>query len=199
MTLLKAIYDDDVVEVRRLVAMGVNVDQRDENGATALHYASDKGQVEVIKVLVEHGADKEAKDAQGCTPLHLAADNGHVEATKLLIELCADKAENVNGQTPMHYAASNGHVEAIKALGQLGVNKEAKDANGDTPLQLAIKTLVQLGAQVDRCTGCGWRHSSPHQRPGGSSSGGAGVAGARTPARTRTEGGGDQRAYSAGG
>ena len=70
MALLQAIYDDDMVEVRRLVAMGVNLDQRDANGSTALHYASAKGQVEVIKLLVEHGADKEAKTANGATPLH---------------------------------------------------------------------------------------------------------------------------------
>ena len=91
MTLLQAIYDDDMVEVRRLLTIGVNVDERYENRDTALHCASAKGRVEVIKLLVEHGADKEAKDADGATPLHLAAFNGHVEAIKLLVQLGLNK------------------------------------------------------------------------------------------------------------
>jgi ankyrin repeat protein len=70
----------DVVELRRQVAMGVNVDERDENGATALLWAVLEDHVEVIRVLAESGADKEATTARERTALHIAAREGHVEA-----------------------------------------------------------------------------------------------------------------------
>jgi ankyrin repeat protein len=76
MTLHQAAAIDDVVEVRRLVAMGVNVDQRNADGDTALQYASAQGHVEMIKLLVQHGANKEANNADGATALHWAAFHG---------------------------------------------------------------------------------------------------------------------------
>ena len=83
----QAARSGDEAEVRRLVANGVNVDERDADGSTALHTATEHGHVEVMRALMELGADKEAKDADGETPLHWAADNGHVEAIKVLAQL----------------------------------------------------------------------------------------------------------------
>ena len=40
MKLYQAALNGDVAEVRRFVATGVNVDERDANGRTALHCAS---------------------------------------------------------------------------------------------------------------------------------------------------------------
>ena len=92
-----------------MVATGVNVDERDANGATALYCAalySCNGHVEVMRALVELSADKEAKGAHGGTPLHAAAAVGHVEAIKLLVQLGVDKeAKDADGDTPLHYAA----------------------------------------------------------------------------------------------
>jgi ankyrin repeat protein len=41
-----------------LLAMGANVDERDVNGMTALHFAAIAGQAESMRVLVQHGADR---------------------------------------------------------------------------------------------------------------------------------------------
>ena len=61
MDLYDAAKSGDVVEVRRLVAAGADVEEeRGELEWRALHVAAGHGQVEVIKVLVELGADKEA-------------------------------------------------------------------------------------------------------------------------------------------
>ena len=88
MTLLQhAALNGDVVEMRRLVANGRHVNERNEYGDTALHYAAVYGHVEAMRVLVvELGADKEAKNVDGLTALHLAALNGHVEAIEVLVQ-----------------------------------------------------------------------------------------------------------------
>jgi hypothetical protein len=150
--LQQAAGNGNVAEMRRLVANGRNVNERDADGDTALHVAAVYGHVEAMRVLVvELGADKDAKDAAGGTPLHFAAFKGQVEAIKALEQLGADKeAKNAAGGTPLHFAALNGQVEAIKALEQLGAQIYAQDADGETPLKLSIQYGHHQAAQVLR-------------------------------------------------
>ena len=80
--LYDAAKSGDVVEVRRLVAAGADVEEQwGEFGMRPLHEAASQGQVEVITVLVELGVDKEAKTA-GMTPLHLAVCSGRVRRSR---------------------------------------------------------------------------------------------------------------------
>ena len=96
-----AVVSGDVVDVRRLVAAGADVDeQRGEARSMPLHWAAHVGQVEVMRVLVELGANKDAKCAGGATPLHHAARTGHAAAVSVLIELGAQiDAQDANGDT----------------------------------------------------------------------------------------------------
>jgi ankyrin repeat protein len=149
--LQQATQNGDVAEMRRLVANGRDVNERDADGLAALHVAAVNGDVEVIRVLVvELGADKDAKDAAGQAALHYAAATGHVEAIKALVQLGVNKdAKNANGET-LYIAAFNGHVEAIKALEQLGAQIDAQAADGQTPLDVSIGEGHHQAAQVLR-------------------------------------------------
>jgi ankyrin repeat protein len=159
MALHQAAWIGDVADLRRQVAKGKNVNERDALGYTALHSAAGSGHVEVLRVLVmELGADKEAKGPDGLRPIHGAALEGKVEAIKALVQMGVNKdAKDADGRTALHRAAANGHVEAITALVLLGADKEAKSDAGLTPLQHAalnrqleaIKVLVQLGADKE--------------------------------------------------
>jgi ankyrin repeat protein len=53
-----------------MIAANAEVNVVDENGATALHYASDLWNVDLVKCLLEHGADPMLKDKAGVAPLH---------------------------------------------------------------------------------------------------------------------------------
>jgi outer membrane protein assembly factor BamB len=77
----------DVAAVRKLLDEGTPVDAKTRYGATALSFACDKGQVEVVKLLLERGADPNAKDTfYGATPLAWASQHGGLEVARILVE-----------------------------------------------------------------------------------------------------------------
>ena len=49
--------------------MRANVEARNSNGETALHYAAKIGQMDCIEFLVSHGADVNAMNRDGIMPL----------------------------------------------------------------------------------------------------------------------------------
>lgn len=61
--------DDDI---RALLVKNYDVDSRDEQNRTPLHWAALYGNVKAVQVLCAQKADTNAKDFQGNTPLHLA-------------------------------------------------------------------------------------------------------------------------------
>lgn len=61
--------------VRLLIDHGCSVNQSDENGFTALHFACIYIFVEIARLLVQHRANLEAVNLYGCTPLHLAVQH----------------------------------------------------------------------------------------------------------------------------
>ncbi|XP_064617750.1 protein phosphatase 1 regulatory subunit 12A-like isoform X5 [Liolophura sinensis] len=88
-----------------------------QTGATALHVASAKGYVNVMKVLIQANANLNAADADGWTPLHAAAHWGQEEACKLLAEsLCDMEIKNNAGQTAFDVADQDVHsiLEELK-------------------------------------------------------------------------------------
>jgi ankyrin len=54
------------------VDQGMDIDQSDAKGATALHGAASRGADTIVKYLVEHGAKLDAKTKRGFTPLDVA-------------------------------------------------------------------------------------------------------------------------------
>jgi acyl-CoA-binding protein len=63
----------DVASLERAIAQGAALQERDENGMTALHHAADRGVLEAVVALVKAGADKNAKDNEGYTPKDYAS------------------------------------------------------------------------------------------------------------------------------
>ncbi len=82
-----AITKGNIEAVKQRLAAGTDVNAKDKDGRTPLHFATGKGHKEIAELLIASGADVNAKDlpGKGRTPLHSAAEGGHREIAELLI------------------------------------------------------------------------------------------------------------------
>src|SRR5215471_4832543 len=104
----------DAAAVTKLLDDGVDVNTKFRYNTTALFFACDAGNVEVVKVLLARGADINAKDSfYGMTPLTLASSPprkktpAHNEIAKLLI------AKGAPGKDMALFAAISDDDEAL--------------------------------------------------------------------------------------
>ncbi|CRG96238.1 acyl-CoA-binding protein, putative [Plasmodium gallinaceum] len=76
------------------------ISQKNSDGLTALHYACDRGHLEIAKLLVERGADINMEDSYGDTALHIAAYSDKKEIIDYLTSVGADiDKKNSDGLT----------------------------------------------------------------------------------------------------
>jgi ankyrin repeat protein len=95
----------DLPVVRLLIDRGADLQTRDEEGRTALHWAATCWFRAIARLLIDRGADLQAQDQQGNTPLHWALENGRVATARLLIDREADIGiKNNQGMTALQVA-----------------------------------------------------------------------------------------------
>lgn len=85
-SLIWAASQGDLMEIKRLVALGVDLNEADYDGRTAVHLAASEGQTIVINYLIKHGVDINPLDRWGGTPLADAKRSNHQEIVILLLE-----------------------------------------------------------------------------------------------------------------
>merc|ERR1712151_1302600 len=84
---------------------------------TCLHYVSDLGNVDFVKLFLQHGGKVNQAGKQQMTPLHLAARKKHIEVVEVLLEAGADiDLTDMAGKRADQYAVRNGSPELAKAL-----------------------------------------------------------------------------------
>lgn len=87
---------------------GIDVQAKDKDGFTAMHWAAWSGMPYCTLLLAEAGLDINAQEGNGYTPLMLAAMRGNNEVVKMLLTLGADtKQVNLTGQTALEMVNNN--------------------------------------------------------------------------------------------
>jgi len=151
----RAIANDDVSTLTRLLARGMDPNTVNENGEPALMTAAREGGPGVVGVLLKARAKVNVHDRFGDTPIMLAALRGSLPIVKLLRQAGAEI--NHPGWTPLMYAALNGHNAVIDYLISSGADLALTAPNGATPVMLAVhakkpetvKLLVSYGFDVN--------------------------------------------------
>lgn len=135
----RAIEGNDVQRLAAMLNAGMPVDQRFENGWTALMVATFKSCEDAALLLIEHGANLSVADTERYTPLHWAALNGFARAVPVLVARGANvNADNVYGFTPLLQSASRGHVAVTRCLIDAGARVNHQDREGWTALHKAV-------------------------------------------------------------
>src|SRR5258708_4987063 len=144
---------------------------------TPLHVAADDGKLNTMQLLINHGADVNALDCQGDSPLHKASRITNSDEAEFLVKSGANVNIRIidefnDESTPLHVAAAYGNLNMVQLLIDYGVDVNALDRQGYSPLYLAVGTsslqqreryliaqsLIGRGANVDAR---GSRHKTP--------------------------------------
>jgi ankyrin repeat protein len=153
----------DRAAVRAALARKADVNVAQTDGSTALHWAVEHDDIEMVNVLLGAGARVAARTREGVTPLQLAAINGSAPVLDRLLKAGADPnaALTPAGDTALMMASRTGRTDAVRVLLEGGAAVNAKETwGGTTALMWAVaeghaaaaRTLVEAGADVNART-----------------------------------------------
>ncbi len=154
--LIEAVQNDDQAATAALLKKHVDVNAREDDGATALDWAAMRCNVEIAAMLLKAGANPNLKNEQGIGALNLAITNGSTAIVQLLLDKGADaNLAREDGETPLMTAARLNQLDVMKKLLDHGAQVDAKEKKfGQTALMWAtghpaeVRLLVERGADV---------------------------------------------------
>lgn len=118
-------------ELIRLLQSGRQPDLPDDNGETALHYAAQLGDQQMVEALLYYKAAVDPRDQFGNTPLHWAAQRGSTAVIQMLVDAkAAIDPQNKQGVTPLMMAAKAGNAPAVRLLLKNGADPHRADFTG---------------------------------------------------------------------
>ncbi|MFO7278303.1 MAG: ankyrin repeat domain-containing protein [Pseudomonadota bacterium] len=166
--LVRAVERGEREKALEMIRSGADVNVRDVDDTTALHWAAHRDDAELVEALIRAGAEVNVQNRYGSTPMGEAAAIGSTAVLKLLLDAGADvESPNAEGQTALMAVARTGNVEAAKLLIRRGANVNARERwGGQTALMWAaaqghpamIRLLIKHGADVNaRATVRDWQ------------------------------------------
>lgn len=134
-----------------LLKQDIDVNERSENGWTALLYAAAQGYPRILRLLLDAGANPDIGNLLGITPLIYGARYGNLEVCRILLEYRSNiDAQDENGWTALMVATRLGLINVVEMLLKAGANIVIKDRNSMTALDYAKKCKQRKIAKLIR-------------------------------------------------
>lgn len=157
--LIDAVKQQDLAAARARIAAHADIDAAEADGFTALHWAAQRNNPQLVDLLIAAGANVKAVSRYRVTPLYLACNNGNAAIVERLLTAGASPYEiSLEGQTALMTAAATGNPEVVRLLLKRGADPNAVDPfRGQTALMwaaaegnaAAIEELIEFGAHLD--------------------------------------------------
>ena len=165
--LLDTIHNGNLGQAVAMVKDGADVNAREANGTTALHWAIYNNYLPLVQALVDAGADINTSNDYGSSPMSEAAVQGDYQIMKTLLDAGADPdSPNADNQTALMIIARSDNVDTARLLIDAGADVHATEKwQGQNALIFAaaqsqpemVKLLLDAGANPDS-------RSIPNQR-----------------------------------
>jgi len=136
-------------ETKELIKEGFNINQQDNDGDTALHWASSYERFQIVEELLKADAKTDIKNKHGSTALEISKQFDHSEISKLI--------ENHNKKNNFIQLIKDGKLNGVKELIKDCIDINQQDKNGWTVLHWAarfnrnktVEELLKAGAKTD--------------------------------------------------
>ncbi|CAH8599533.1 unnamed protein product [Schistosoma turkestanicum] len=149
----------ELVEPSDTQLTGYDVNQLDEEDVSLLHWAAINNRLAIARYLLSKGAIIDRPGGHlAATPLHWAIRQSHLSMVHFLMQRGADPTFMDNtGLGCFHVAIQMGNIPIIVYLLAHGINVDARDGNGLTPLMVAcmhirsvdvFRLLISYGANL---------------------------------------------------
>jgi ankyrin repeat protein len=148
--------------VKQFIDQGVDINARDMNGKTALHYATNESSNLWLDILLPYELDLNIQDSTDHSVLDHILTNAEIFDTEKLIPVLLNKHANPNlrngyGKTSLHSAVDRENISAVQHLLKAGANPNLRDWTGQTSLHSAyehhndelVDLLLKAGAKPD--------------------------------------------------
>uniref|UniRef100_A0A5S6QYQ4 ANK_REP_REGION domain-containing protein n=1 Tax=Trichuris muris TaxID=70415 RepID=A0A5S6QYQ4_TRIMR len=161
-----AVRCDEPDCVHYLMAAGADRRLLDYNGCTVAHQLSDTFNEAIYKDILfppndsygpKQNLDLSILNKQGKAAIHLAVARRKVALLEALIEAGADvdQPTDVEKMCPLHLAIQADNGQAVEMLLKAGASVESRNANGETPVQLAknlqrTDMVIRLSYPINR-------------------------------------------------
>lgn len=144
--------------LQMLLEKGAQLDGRNDDGLTALHFIQDNAQSDLVRLLTSAGVEPTSVTSNGETPLHVLLSNERnvdVEVVELLATRDSANMATKDGFTALHYAVTfqtcgRGSLpyakrkEYVETLVAKGADLAAKDPSGRSCLHILLDQLSRL-------------------------------------------------------
>ncbi|CAK9135605.1 unnamed protein product [Ilex paraguariensis] len=153
---------DDLL-LHQLLRRGLDPNESDSNGRTALHIAASKGNENCVLLLLDYGADPNTRDSDGNVPLWEAILNSH----DLVIKLLKDNGAKISCGDVGQFACTAAEQNSLGLLKEIvnhGGNVTIPNHNDSTALHVAVcegnseivQFLLNQGSDINRPDDHGW-------------------------------------------